>query len=86
MFTLGKSALFTVLQGFGSTTEEAMKLSGSVTPTSKLEPIVGSKFQINHGGRCEVWIENWPRIPYIKNLRFKRLVQDLRKVLDDARA
>jgi hypothetical protein len=86
VFVLGKSALFTILPGFGSTTETAMKLSGLVTRTSKLDPIVGSTFQINYGEECEVWTENWPRIPSIKNPRFKRLVHDLRKVLDDARA
>jgi uracil-DNA glycosylase len=82
VFALGKSALFTILQGFSATTEEARKLSGSVTRTSKLDPLVGSTFQIDYGEDCEVWIENWPRIPYIKNLRFKRLVRDLQKVLD----
>jgi len=82
IFTLGKSALFTLLQGFRSTTGEAMKLDGAVTRTSKLEPIVGSKFQIDHGDQCEVWIENWPRILSMKNHRFKQLVLDLRKVLD----
>jgi uracil-DNA glycosylase len=82
VFALGKSALYTVLQGFGSSTIEAMKLAESVTRASKLEPIVGSKFQIDHGDQCEVWIENWPRIPSMKNHRFKQLVTDLRKVLD----
>lgn len=82
IFALRKSALYTVLQGFLSTTDEAMKLAGSVTRTSKLEPIVGSKFQIDHGDQCQVWIENWPRIPSMKNHRFKQLVQDLSKALD----
>jgi hypothetical protein len=82
VFTLGNSALFTVLQGFGSTTQEAAALARSVTRTSRLDFYVGTTFHIDTGEDCEVWIENWPRIPSMKNVRFKRLVRVLREALD----
>ncbi len=82
IFALGKSALFTLLQAYGNSTSEARRLESSITRTTRIGPYIGSTFSIKHGSKCEVRIENWPRIASMKRQGFKRLVQDLQNVLD----
>jgi len=82
IFALGKNALFTILQAYGSSTSEAGQVKRFVTKSWRISPLVGSTFSIYHGSKCAVFVEKWPRIASVKMPEFRQLVHDLQRILD----
>lgn len=82
IFALGRSALFTLLNAFGGSTQEAANIKREYFQTLRIGRFMGRKFPIEIGSRCDVWIEKWPRIESLANRDFRQLVQDLQFVLD----
>ena len=82
IFALGRSALFTLLNAFGGSTQEAANIKQEYFQTLRIGRFMGRKFPIEIGSRCDVWIEKWPRIESLVNPDFGQLVRDLQFVLD----
>jgi uracil-DNA glycosylase len=82
IFTLGKSALFTILEAFGNTTHEARRVRGRFLALGRIGPFVGTSFPVDIGEPCHVHVEKWPRIVGLKNADFSRLIRDLQEVVD----
>ena len=82
IFALGRSALFTLLNAFGGSTQEAANIKQEYFQTLRIGRFMGRKFPIEIGSRCDVWIEKWPRIESLANRDFRQLVRDLQFVLD----
>jgi len=82
IFALGRSALFTILEAFGDSTQEAAKIKQEYFETHVIRPFVGSKFPIIVSSSCDVWVEKWPRIESLTNRDFRQMIRDLQFVLD----
>ena len=82
IFALGRSALFTLLDAFGDSTEEATNIKKEYFQTLRISRFIGCSFPIRIDSRCNVWIEKWPRIESLVNPDFGQLVRDLQFVLD----
>lgn len=83
IFALGRSALFTLLNAFGDSTQEAVNIKKEYFETRRIGCLVGCKFPIEIGSRCDVWIEKWPRIESLVNPDFRQLVKDLKFIFDE---
>jgi len=82
IFALGRSALFTLLNAFGDSTQEAANIKQEYFQTRRIGRFIGCSFPIRIDSRCHVWIERWPRIESLVKPDFGQLVRDLQFVLD----